>query len=78
VEDHGRQQEADTFGSTVNGSRQAASLARQVEALVEPQQMLIDLAGNGSDGFLGDTGEDCVAHFLEHSRADTGRTVYTT
>jgi hypothetical protein len=78
VEDHGGQQETDAFGSAIDSSRQATGLARQVEALVEPQQMFIDLASNGSDGFLGDTGEDCVAHFLEYSRADTGRTVYTT
>jgi len=64
VEDHGRQQEADTLGSTVNGSSQTTRLARQMEALVQSQQMLVDLACYFSNGLLGYTGKDGVAQFL--------------
>lgn len=77
MEDHGRQEEADAFGSAVDGSGQAASLPGQMEALVQSEQVFIDLAGHGPDGFLGDTGEDGIAGFLEYSGTDAGCTVYS-
>lgn len=61
---HGRQQEADTLCSTVDGSGQATRLARQMEALVKSQQMLVDLACYFADGLLSYTGKDGVAQFL--------------
>ena len=64
MEDHGRQQKTDTFGSAVDCPRQASGLAGEVEAQVQPEQMLIHTAGHLSYGFLGNTGEDGIAQFL--------------
>jgi hypothetical protein len=76
VEDHGRQQEADALCASIDGPCQASRLARQVEAEVKFQQMLVHAAGNFADSLLGDTGKDGVAQFLEKGGADAGQAVY--
>lgn len=77
MEYHRRQQEADTFGTSIQSSRQASRLSRQMEVQVELQQMLIDIAGYTSDRFLGYAGKDSITELLEHGCTDSGCTIYT-
>lgn len=65
MEHHGSQKETDTLGSTVNGSGQSTSLAREVEVQVEPQQMLKDISCNFSNSFLCYTSKYGIPQFLE-------------
>ena len=75
MEDHGGQQETYSLGATVNGTSQTTRLARQMEALIQPQKVLVHSAGDGANGLLGDTGKHGIAQLLEHGRADTGSTI---
>lgn len=75
MEHHGRQQEADALGTTVDSSRQPACLSGQVEVEVESEQVLKDVARNFADGFLGHTRKDCVPEFLEERGSDSGGAV---
>lgn len=61
---HGRQQEADALSSTVNSPCQASGLSRQVEAQIQPEQMLVDTTCHFSNSFLCDASEDGIAEFL--------------
>ena len=49
-----------------------------MEALVQPQQMLIHLACYFTNGLLSYTGKDGIAQFLEHRRSDTGDAIWST
>ena len=70
VEQHAGEQEADALGAAIDRPRQAARLARQVEAEVEAEQVVKDVAGHLADGLLGDRGKDGIAQFLEGGGAD--------
>jgi hypothetical protein len=76
MEDHGSQQKANTLSSTVNGTGQTASLAREVEVEVQSQEVFEDIAGHLPDGLLRDTRKHCIAKFLEDSRSDSGCAVW--
>ena len=76
MEDHRCQQEADTLGTPIDGSCQASSLARQMEAEVELQEVLVDAACHFANGFLSDTGKDGIAQLLEEGGTDAGQAVY--
>jgi hypothetical protein len=76
MEDHGGQQEADTLSASIDGSCQASSLTRQMEAEVKLQQMLVYATCDFSDGFLSDTGKDGIAQLLKEGGTDTGQAVY--
>jgi hypothetical protein len=75
MEDHGRQQEADTFRSTINCPCQSASLAAEMKVEIQPQQMLKDIPRNPADCFLSHTGEDSVAKLLKYGSPDSGSSV---
>src|SRR5689334_18357545 len=75
MEDHGRQQEANALGTSINCSGQPTSLAGQMEAQVELQQVVIDVAGHFTNGLLGDAGEDGVSHLLEDGGTNASCTI---
>jgi hypothetical protein len=61
---HGRQQEADALCSTINGPCQASGLSRQVEAQIQPEQMLVDTTCHFSNGFLCNASKDGIPELL--------------
>jgi hypothetical protein len=52
VEDHRGQKEAYSFRTTIDGSRQATSLAGEVKVQIELHKVLEDVAGDLANGLL--------------------------
>jgi hypothetical protein len=75
VKDHGRQQEADTFCTAVNGPCQATSLSRQMEVQVKFQQVLVHTAGDLANSLLCDTCKNGIAKLLGHGCANSSEAV---
>lgn len=76
VEDHGRQQETDALGSTVNRSRQTTGLPREVEVKIELEQVLEYISRDLADRLLRNTSEYSIAQFLEQCSPDPSNTVW--
>jgi hypothetical protein len=69
VEDHRCKQKADTLCTSIDCSRQASCLTRQVEVEIQLEKMVVNTARHPSDSLLSDTGKDRIANFLEKGRA---------
>lgn len=75
VEDHRGEEEANSFGSPINGAGETSSLAREVEGQVQAEEMIKDIARDAANGFLGDGRKYGIAELLGERGADAGRAV---
>lgn len=75
MEDHRSQEEADAFGTTIDGSGQTTSLARQMKLEVKSEKVFKDARCNTTDCLLSDASKDCIAHLLEDSSTDSSSAI---
>lgn len=71
MKDHGRQQETDSLGSSVNCSCKTTGLPTQVKVQIQTQKMIKNIACNFSNRFLRNTCKHGVSQFLEHRSANS-------
>ena len=78
VKDHRRQDEADAFGSAINGSGQTSRLPREMKVQVKAEEMLEDIASYPPDGFLSNAGKNSISQLLKDCCSDPRDTVSKT
>lgn len=67
MENHRREKKTYSFSTSVNGSREASGLSREVEVKIQPEEMIEDIASHTANSLLGYTRKDGVPDLLKYS-----------
>lgn len=72
MEDHRSQKEADSLGSSIDGSGQSTGLTSQVEIQIQAQKVVENISCNLSNGFLRNARKHSISQLLEYCCTDSG------
>ena len=70
MKDHGSEQEAYSFGTTINCTGEPASLALEMEVQIKAQEVFKDVASYSSNRFLRNTCKYSIAELLKYGSTD--------